>query len=155
MGDMGRICSPGWLTWAVAPGLRSYVGGLADGTVTVEGGAVDAPSGFRFPLPAQEHPDEGDVRLGGVGTVRLLGHGGMMNITLSHPSIELVAGGKLTCRSPWRDEESLTLHLASVVDVRTRGRRSIASVRLEEDGAELFVRYAVGSRMSEVIIDRT
>lgn len=79
------------LYWAVRESFVGYVAGMPDGQVFGDDGAeTDGEGTFRFPLASAEH-DGGRWRIRFDGVVRFLAHGGMLNVSLVSPVLDLDA----------------------------------------------------------------
>ncbi|WP_411719890.1 HtaA domain-containing protein [Mycetocola sp.] len=76
------------LFWAVKDSLIAYIEALDDGTVETLEPASREGGGFRFP-GRQESGDRDDDSLQFLGTVRLTGYWGALDIELRDPRIEL------------------------------------------------------------------
>lgn len=93
-GDRAALRGPemvSGLYWAVRESFVGYVAGTPDGQVFGDDGAeTDGQGTFRFPLVATEHHGA-RWRIRFEGTVRFLAHGGMLNVTLASPVLDLDA----------------------------------------------------------------
>lgn len=79
------------LSWGVKASFRSYIlGPIANGSITTGDGATIEPDGAIAFVPEQGDYEPGS---GGAvafsGSVRFTGHGGQLDLTMSHPRIEI------------------------------------------------------------------
>ncbi len=91
------------LVWGVKESFRTYVEGAGGGIETCGGAARDADGAFVFPptSPGRGLSFGADGTLQGAlaftGEVRFQAHGGMLNVRLIDPALEITAdGGVLT-----------------------------------------------------------
>lgn len=97
--DAGAAVTPitaGTVDWGVKQALRDYVvGPVASGSITVAGGvSTNVDGSFRFPVTGGSYDSDTQstvVELG--GSVRLRGHAGDLDITISEPRVEISATG--------------------------------------------------------------
>lgn len=81
--------APGKLDWGVKQSFRNYIANVAQGTITVAGGATQAPSNgvFTFPsVPSWAGQTEIDATF--VGSVRFQAHGGALDVTVGDLRVE-------------------------------------------------------------------
>lgn len=130
------------LVWSVKRTLISYVEGMSDGRIDVDGGAIRRGDDFVFPAM-----DDGWF----AGSVTFSGHYGMLFLPLGGIRImDTDHGGLLSI-----DDDDITggrrtlLDLGRAVDVPDG--RSYPSPRLTEEGSELFFdTYRSGSAFDAV-----
>ncbi|GAA1635218.1 HtaA domain-containing protein [Georgenia ruanii] len=107
------------LTWAVKESLVTYVEGLADGMVDTLAPASRTADGFWFPLSAEDPgPAAGHPRSAWqfLGTVRLSGHWGALDVELRDPRVEFGGGhGTLLIRERGGRDADARLPLADLV----------------------------------------
>ncbi|WP_375385102.1 HtaA domain-containing protein [uncultured Microbacterium sp.] len=140
----------GWLEWPVKDSLRRYVERLSDGAILAEGGAVIEAETFRWPFARDA--EGGTTILRARGEVRLLGYGGVLDISLRNPVVTIGGSGNtLEIDYPWAsaDEQPAVViaHLSALSD-----DASVWGVTLSEDGAELFNNYAAGAEMASLTV---
>lgn len=127
------------LQWAISARFSDYVLAVADGVITCTGGATRAERGtFRFP----------GVPPCFMGSVRFFAHGGMLDVTIADPWIEVVADAiELSIADP-DDDGRLVLARGSVPPIGDRG-----ILRLTPDGSDLFfARYPEGFEIDPWIV---
>lgn len=90
------LAEPAVLRWAIRSSFRDYVKALPDGREVLSDGAVDLADG-RIAFPGSIGSQDGSPRryvFG--GSVTFTGHGGLLDVELRAPQIELVTGGRST-----------------------------------------------------------
>jgi Htaa len=158
------------LIWGVKSSLLGYVRGMADGAITVAGGAVEEAGGFLFPAEGTTAED-GPWRF--VGRITLTGHGGLMQLVLAAPWLEpgpsSADGYVLSFAETDADPNAaatigtsatgnpLRLPFAHVASLIWRdGRLHGTGVTLTADGADLFFGpYRQGTILDDLVIDPT
>ncbi len=87
--------SGGYADWGVRESFRAYIEGPGGGAITTGDGATRNEDGsFRFPVLGGELDPEsgfGEVQLD--GTVHFTAHGGVLDITVADPRLEITATG--------------------------------------------------------------
>lgn len=117
------------LHWGVRESFVRYVATMPGGEVSVGGGATMSPrNDFVFPLVDDDQFDwsaaNGVLRFG--GDLRMVGHHGMLQVTIAHPVLELADGlGRLLIASPTQEDG-----VFAIVDVQERPS--------EDGGVRLF-----------------
>jgi hypothetical protein len=83
----------GSLTWGIKASFRSYIAGpVAKGSISLSGGVSSSGSGFRFGQSnADWNVDAGTGSADYAGSVRFSGHSGVLDLTLSNPSITVTS----------------------------------------------------------------
>lgn len=137
------------LLWGIKSSLIAYVRSQHDGTVETTGGAeAVASGGFRFPLA---DGDEQTLRYR--GGVRLRAHGGMMDIAVSDPWVELSGTPSISVLAAWTGEPAERLTIAWM-DVATAegGGWTGSPVRLTADGSLTLgaLQYPEGQQVDDV-----
>lgn len=82
----------GALEWGVKASFRAYITGpAANGSITPADGATDNGNGtYRFPVSGGSHDQAGaNINVAFAGSLRFLGHGGALDITVSDLRIEV------------------------------------------------------------------
>jgi hypothetical protein len=82
----------GFLSWGVKSSFRSYItGSIASGWIAVSGGASAAGGNYVFPqTTGSTWTTEAGTGSGAYrGAVQFYGHGGVLNVTLSNPSVQI------------------------------------------------------------------
>jgi hypothetical protein len=99
VGASGGSTVAGSLSWGVKSSFRSYITGpIASGWVAVSGGASANGSGYSFPQStgstwtAAAGTGSGNYR----GAVQFYGHGGVLDVTLSNPSVRIDSASRAT-----------------------------------------------------------
>jgi hypothetical protein len=136
------------LVWGVKASLLTYVRGMPDGAVLLDG-VTEGPDGFVF--PEDEGGDDGG--LGFRGTVTLDGHGGMMHVALADPALTPDGDGwMLSIADP--DDATVRLSFARVSTISDddgvlRGSGTV----LTADGADLFFGpYTAGTPLDDPVV---
>lgn len=142
------------LHWGIKASFLGYIRAMADGSVTAEAGAELQESGAVFPLAAAPSGDAGAGTSAGAGvpaasahttgsrrfrgTVRFLGHGGVLDLRIADPAVEPRAGGwVLSIRDPY--DPDARVDLATIAAFDPSGQQCIGSgLALTADGADLF-----------------
>jgi hypothetical protein len=126
---------PHALQWGIKTSLVSYVGSQSDGTVEVSDGAQRTPDGaFRFPFLEQDTDTHPVLRY--TGAVRLRAHGGMLDIAVSDPWIELSPVPAISMLAAWTGDPAERVAIAHLdVAQGAAGAWSGTRVRLTADGA--------------------
>ncbi len=87
----------GSLTWGVRASFRSYVTGpIAKGSISVAQGAKSSSGRFVLPQTAAADLASGTGTVPYTGAVRFSGHGGILDLTLSNPSIRVTSASAAT-----------------------------------------------------------
>lgn len=123
---------PDALIWGLKSSLVAYVRSQSDGSVETTDGAKSDPTGvFRFPYAGRD----GDV-LRYQGGVRLRAHGGMLDVAISAPWVELAPTPSISAAVEWTDDpgERLTIVRMDVAEAED-GAWTGTSVQLTSDGA--------------------
>src|SRR5690606_34709003 len=84
----------GSLRWAISSSFVSYVTGpIAQGDITVSGGATRSGGQFQFGQAAGStyNPSTGVGTVGYNGSVRFTGHHGVLDVTVSNPRVEIIS----------------------------------------------------------------
>lgn len=126
----------GYLYWGIKASFRSYITGqIANGSITPADGASDNSNGtYRFPATGGSHDHaSGTTATTHMGSLRFVGHGGALDLTLSDLRIEatgstgvlraaVVAKNQGTGNfHTYTDIELALLDLSSVTPVATTG----------------------------------
>ena len=145
-----QVDAPG-LVWGVKAAFVAYVERMADGAVTVDGGASRQPDGaFHFPLDGAA---SNSGHLAFQGSVRFTGHFGMLVLTFTDPTVVRTHGG---------------LHLQVVDDEEVDRRLEVLELgdghptpqgllfrqpQITRSGAELFFdKYRPGTAFDPVLL---
>jgi hypothetical protein len=148
------------LAWAVKDSLLSYVEGLDDGSVEVVEPASRSDAGFWFPT-AEPGADPVEAAaptvLQFLGTVRLTGHWGMLDVELRDPRVELDGPhGTLFVHDRGSRDPEARVPFADLTLGTTAGRGSAvveAAAALTGHGRLLLGgQYAVGEPLSPLLI---
>ncbi|WP_345750867.1 HtaA domain-containing protein [Microbacterium rhizophilus] len=145
-----------WIEWSVKASLLRYVASMSDGAYEAFDGAEIRPASFRWPCVAD--PGEGRARqvFRARGSVVLRGHGGLLYLPLTRPTVTVEAGaGTLAIDFPWAStgpEPPLEIATVSLLPDPGEGERLAAAVQLTEDGAELFRAYPAGESMDHLFV---
>ena len=94
-GAHGCAITSGDLTWGVKESFRSYISGsIANGGWEVSDGANYSTPLFSWSNPTGEiDAESGEGAVSFLGTIHFTGHGGVLDLTLSNPTIELAGDG--------------------------------------------------------------
>jgi len=104
-----REISAGTVTWGVKESFRTYVTGpIAHGEITVTGATTDADGVFRWPVTGGTYDPVAETTTATLaGTVRFTGHAGVLDLTISSPTLTLTGtSGTLTADVTSKDESS-------------------------------------------------
>lgn len=99
----------GNLDWGVKESFRSYVtGSIANGSISLSGGATETDSGYRFPDGRGEYDDQAPtLEASFSGGVRFTGHDGVLDLSFSNLSVSLTGDeGELIADVSSKDQES-------------------------------------------------
>ena len=117
------------MLWGILPRLVSYVDGLPDGMIIVAQPAEPRGRSFWFPFTG------GTDMWNFEGEVRLRGHGGMLDIELRDPRVEVTGDrGTLAVRNVY-DGYAPFAELALIGDVITGQRVQVWAANLSDFGA--------------------
>lgn len=122
----------GALRWGVRASFLDYLRGLDDGEIAASDGAVFDGTECEFPLSdaAGAGPGRGVLEFG--GSARFRGHGGMLDLVLAAPHLDLDAGA-LTVAGEGRRIPVATVELGVIGAEWTS-----APTRLTREGAALL-----------------
>lgn len=149
------------LSWGVKSSFVSYIeGGIAKGTITASNGAARSGSGFTW------GSGTGTLNSSGVGTVafpgslRLTGHGGVLDLTISHLQVKNTGGnsGELVATVKSQDMEGNaipggTVTIATLTFGSLSGSGGTASVTLTSAGAAAFAGfYEAGTAVDPLVL---
>jgi len=88
----------GSLTWGVKSSFRSYIAGpIAKGAISLSGGASALGGGYSFGQTARDYDSQaglGSASYG--GAVRFTGHSGVLDLTMSDPSVQISSATSAT-----------------------------------------------------------
>lgn len=134
-----RDVVPG-LYWGVRESFIAYVAGNPDGQVYGDGGVeTDGEGTFRFPL-ASAAGEGASWRIAFAGVVRFVAHGGMLDVMLAEPVLEL--GGEVGALVVTHGEqERRILEVESAPPVEIDGAWLVfppLATTLTADGSHLF-----------------
>lgn len=106
------------LYWGVRESFIAYVSGNPDGQVYGDGGVeTDGEGTFRFPLASATH-EGGSWRIAFEGVVRFIAHGGMLDVMLAEPVLELDgASGALIVTHGEQERRILDVEPAAPVEI--------------------------------------
>ena len=86
----------GSLKWGISAPFAAYVtGSIAKGSIAVSNGATRAGGAFQFGQAAGSsyNPDSGVGTVGYTGTVRYVGHGGLLDVSFANPELRITSPG--------------------------------------------------------------
>lgn len=146
-GESAPGTSEGWIDWPIKASLRRYIEGLPDGSISAAGGVVVDKATFRWPATVQT--DGQRTVYSGRGELFMSGHGGVLAIALSTPTLVVTPrGGTVAVDYPWASPSAeppiVIAQLTPTPDSAT------FAVSLTDDGAELFNNYAAGAEMAPI-----
>ncbi|MFK4731617.1 HtaA domain-containing protein [Agromyces mediolanus] len=139
--------SSGSLSWGIADAFRSYVvGPIARGSITVGSGATQAGGAFQF---GQSGGSFTAARGTGTaeysGSVRFTGHGGILDLTFSNPTLRVTSATsgvlELTANGSRIDFATVDLGAAAKSTVGGATRFAGAPATLTAAGADAFQGY--------------
>ncbi|XPP27118.1 MAG: HtaA domain-containing protein [Leucobacter sp.] len=141
------------LDWGILPRFTSYVRGMGDGRVLCENDASELEDGS-FSFPSERVLERAiDTVFSFSGTVRFVGHAGMLNLPVSAPEVT-VAGDRCTLTIPDPDDGSRLVFATGGLSRGENTRVLCAELILEEDGSELFFyRYPAGFPLAPLRIN--
>lgn len=153
----GSSVGAGSLTWGVRTSFRDYITGpIAHGSISVSGGAGSSGSAFTFPQSGGAKGDGGaDYR----GAVTFRGHGGILSMSLSNPSVRIdsTRSAALTAQVSGQRMTIATLNLAASATAQSGGATTYSAVpaTLTAQGSTMFVYngssfYPAGTAMDPV-----
>ncbi|MCM3657307.1 HtaA domain-containing protein [Agromyces mediolanus] len=139
--------SSGSLSWGIAGAFRSYVvGPIARGSITVGSGATQAGGAFQFgqsggSFTAASGTGTADYS----GSVRFTGHGGILDVTFSNPTLRVTSATsgvlELTANGSRIDFATVDLGAAAKSTVGGATRFAGAPATLTAAGADAFQGY--------------
>lgn len=147
------------LEWGIKQSLVTYVIGMEDGSAAVSPPARVIRDGFRFPRlepdPAAGAAALGDGVLRFSGSVRLSGHGGMLQLVVEDPW--LVPGASdadpwaLTIADAYEPGSRLPFATFARLDADDDGGATARGTRLTAEGADLFLAgpYSEGTELDD------
>ncbi|KQR92191.1 MAG: HtaA domain-containing protein [Microbacterium ginsengisoli] len=121
----------GSLSWPISSSFTRYVTGpIAHGSVIVSGGATLSDGVYRFGQAAGSTFDGSMGTVSYVGSVRYVGHGGILDVTVANPQIRLTSAtaGALVVTSGGREVVFATLELAGATRTEASGAVTYAGV---------------------------
>jgi hypothetical protein len=129
------------LEWAIAGRFVDYVRSLPDGEISCGDGAVATAGAFRFPADAA-------AALHFTGSVRLTGHGGLLDVVIAEPWISFVDDSFDVTVLDSDTGERFALATGSLGDGSTMG-----PPRLTVDGSDVFfARYPEGFELDPLAL---
>lgn len=157
----GGPTEQGSLTWGVKASFRDYITGpIARGSISLSGGAASSGGGFRFGQSDAAWDSESGTGTGSYrGAVRFYGRGGILDLTLSSPSIQITSPSSATLYVSANGSRvaiaNVNLAAASKREVTGGVAYSAAPTTLTAAGANLFSYgssrfYATGTSMDPV-----
>lgn len=106
----GSACTvqSGTLTWGVKESFRSYISGsIANGSWDTADGATYATPVFTFTgATGQIDPTTGAGTVSFAGSVHFTGHGGILDLTIAAPTLQIGEGGKAVLRMDVRSNDT-------------------------------------------------
>lgn len=144
------------LDWSVKDSLIAYMQGLEDGSVVAIEPAVRSQTGFTFAVDEQASNFDADTNTGTLqflGTAQFSGYGGMMNIIIKNPLIELAgdSGVLLIAVGGLLSPETL-IPLAQLTVVPGASPLQ-ATVNLTAEGRTVLgEQYSVGQELSPLTV---
>lgn len=148
------------LTWGVKETFRAYIdGSIANGEWTVADGATYETPMFGFPaVTGSIDPRDPGGSIDFAGTVRFVGHGGILDTTIANPALVFRGGADalllLDVSGPTMDGGEVAVTATPFVAVDLSGQNltpvdGIVSIldaptTLTGDGAEAFQNYPAG-----------
>ncbi|UOE27511.1 HtaA domain-containing protein [Agromyces soli] len=139
--------SSGSLSWGIADAFRSYVvGPIARGSITVGSGATQAGSAFQFGQSGGSYTAaRGTGTADYSGSVRFIGHGGILDLTFSNPTLRVTSATtgvlELTANGSRIDFATVDLGAAAKSSVGGATRFAGAPATLTAAGADAFQGY--------------
>lgn len=147
----------GSLVWGVRNSFDSYIlGPIANGSITVSGGASAAGSAWVFPQNGAKTSDGGAPYR---GSVKFYGHGGILNLTFSNPVIHISSANsaELSTEVNGKRTSMVTLNLSKASKSTNSGSMTYtgAPATLTSAGSQVFsyqghAFYPTGSPMDPV-----
>lgn len=145
------------LTWGIKRSFIRYIAMLPDGNyLTDEGACLGGTSYFTFPThPASPNADP-VTRF--TGSLRIRGHGGMLDVLLADPWIEHRDNGMVLSvvdpnRWPGRDQRLVLAHVTPMIpDAPTPGEKKFTAL-LADSGTDVFGgQYDPGTPLDPVTV---
>ncbi len=150
----------GSLRWGFSAPFANYITGtIAKGSITVAQGATRAGGAFQFGQAAGStyNPDTAVGNVGYTGTVRYLGHGGLLDVSFSNPELRISTPGSAAL---YVTHGGARIHLANVAlasGTTTRSGNTVtvsgAPTTLAAGGVSaLQGNYAAGSALEPLTV---
>lgn len=133
----GTPISSGSISWGLKTSFRSYVTGIAHGSVTAASPATDNGTQTTFPLVGDTWSDSSGTAAGD-GSVNFIGHDGVLDLTISDPAIVVDgAAATLVVDAIDSDDNSYTDLALADLDLSTAVTRSGSTISITDAPATL------------------
>lgn len=174
--DVTYSVTGGSIKWGFKQSFRSYFYGLAHGTdtltgATFEGTKTDAAGAYVWPVTAGTINGAGSATASGEGSVNFAAHGGVLDTTISNPTVE-ITGTSGVLKLDWVGNEfttnensepvplggdqvvAATFTLPTAADFHRSGQVTVTSPAsaIGDDFVSAFNNYPSGSALDAVTL---